>query len=130
MCRLWCQKYIKQVLTLRIIRVFCLFLFNSTIHRSSLGQFKSWWIDLYRMFRYSSQFGNSLVSSSFVGTWRLVVSEIGSKFSLSNQSKPHDDILFRNELVQVMTSIGNHMINSIYEANTKSYHKPNANSIR
>lgn len=35
-----------------------------------------------------------------------------------------------NELVQVMTSIGNKMINSIYEGNLKGKTKPNNNTIR
>lgn len=37
-----------------------------------------------------------------------------------------------NELVQLMTSIGNKMINSVYEANCSKYgkSKPNANTPR
>jgi hypothetical protein len=37
-----------------------------------------------------------------------------------------------NELVQLMTSIGNNMLNSVYEANTKNFakSKPNPNSSR
>ncbi len=41
-------------------------------------------------------------------------------------------ILFRNDLILIMTSIGNRMINTVYEANTKGFikPKPNTNSPR
>lgn len=38
----------------------------------------------------------------------------------------------RNDLIQIMTAIGNKMINSVYEANSKSFGrlKPNSNTPR
>lgn len=90
--------------------------------RSHLGFVESRSIDLYGLCFVTSKSRHTSVSCSFPGARRMAVS-----IHSSDLHSPVAD-LHRSDLVQVMRSIGNKLVNSIWEANVKSRTKPQSNA--